>query len=207
MSLYDMVFTKNPMGDVLLYTLGLMPEDVGRYRDTFISEGTLAVYTRNGGGNRKCFHGDGDVSNSMSDAFPGCKQHVERVTRHEVEHTPIAGGLTFMRPTGRMVEEDVNVCDAPNSTECGCPGCIITHRLPKHPLYLRDVDDAFDRTYATIYFRFPPEFEQIYKDLDIHPPFDPSKRWREALDEVQKADKLDPKWEGLGELFKRSGGT
>jgi hypothetical protein len=40
---------------------------------------------------------------------------------------------------------------------CECPGCIIEHRLPKHPNYLSDHDDDFDCTYATIHFSVPEE--------------------------------------------------
>jgi len=39
--------------------------------------------------------------------------------------------------------------------ECGCPGCWITSIILKHPLYVRDEDDNFDCTYATVYFRLP----------------------------------------------------
>lgn len=38
---------------------------------------------------------------------------------------------------------------------CDCPGCWIEKVIPQHPLYLRDEDDDFDCTYATIYFRLP----------------------------------------------------
>lgn len=50
--LYGALFGENPRADVLLATLGLTRADVGRFRDCFISEGKIAVYTRNGGGNR-----------------------------------------------------------------------------------------------------------------------------------------------------------
>jgi len=52
MSLYSLVFGENLAGEAILATLGLTTGDVGRYRDCFVTEGKIAVYTRNGGGNR-----------------------------------------------------------------------------------------------------------------------------------------------------------
>lgn len=104
MSLYSILAGEEPLADILLAGLGLTRSDVGRFRDAWVTtEGEIAVYTRNGGGNRDCWS------------------------------------------------------DEDESTEsCECPGCIITYRLPKHPLYLRDSDDDFDSTYATIHFK-PPD--------------------------------------------------
>jgi len=44
---------------------------------------------------------------------------------------------------------------------CPCPGCAITHVLPKHPNYLRDQDDDYDCTYAEIVFGVPDEYKEI----------------------------------------------
>lgn len=41
---------------------------------------------------------------------------------------------------------------------CQCPGCAIGVHLPKHPNYIRDYDDDFDSTYATIEFTVPKEY-------------------------------------------------
>ena len=49
-----MLFGMNPLSSVILATLGLRTADVGRFRDCFICNGEIAVYTRNGGGNRHC---------------------------------------------------------------------------------------------------------------------------------------------------------
>ena len=56
MSFYNILFGQNPMSKVLLAMLNLSTEKVGRFRDCFISEGKIAVYTRNGGGNRDCWN-------------------------------------------------------------------------------------------------------------------------------------------------------
>src|SRR3990167_2492115 len=104
--MYTMLFGQNPVARELLEVLGLRPSDVGRFRDAVLLEDCIAVYTRNGGGNREHY-------------------------------------------------ENANGTDAGEG--CPCTGCIITFHLPKHPLYLRDQDDSFDNTYATVYFKFPAE--------------------------------------------------
>jgi hypothetical protein len=51
--LYNMLFGVNPASHVILATLGLNVRDVGRFRDCYVANGEIAVYTRNGGGNRE----------------------------------------------------------------------------------------------------------------------------------------------------------
>ena len=51
--MYNMIFGRNPNGPAILRTLDLTPEDCGRFRDCFVANGEIAVYTRNGGGNRE----------------------------------------------------------------------------------------------------------------------------------------------------------
>jgi len=54
MSLYNMLHGVNPVAGAVLNMLKLTPDDVGRFRDAFITaDGKLAIYTRNGGGNRE----------------------------------------------------------------------------------------------------------------------------------------------------------
>jgi hypothetical protein len=58
MSLYNMLFGRNPIAPLYLAFLGLSQSDVGRFRDCFVQqtdEGELriVIYTRNGGGNRE----------------------------------------------------------------------------------------------------------------------------------------------------------
>ena len=53
MSLYNMVAGYHPTARVVLDMLELSPDDCGRFRDAYITEdGELAIFTRNGGGNR-----------------------------------------------------------------------------------------------------------------------------------------------------------
>jgi len=103
-SLYNLICGQSPQAPFVMALLD--PVNVGRFRDAWVErsdggEVVLAVFTRNGGGNRQ-HHGE-------KPAGPGCD----------------------------------------------CTGCIITHVLPAHPLYLRDADDEYDCTYATVYFRVP----------------------------------------------------
>lgn len=112
-----MMFGRNPAADVILATLGLSRYDVGRFRDCFVADGEIAVYTRNGGGNRD-------------------------------EYWPVF------------------------------------ERLAEHPLYLRDRDDDFDCTYATIFFKLPEEYADDLRRLDSGP-FEPSQRWAELLAKLE----------------------
>jgi len=52
MSMYNIMFGENPAGSAILATLGLTESMCGRFRDCFVTDGKIAVYTRNGGGNR-----------------------------------------------------------------------------------------------------------------------------------------------------------
>jgi hypothetical protein len=54
MSLYNMLFGKNPFSGVLLQMLGVNEYAIPRYRDCFLNEeGTeIIIHTRTGGGNR-----------------------------------------------------------------------------------------------------------------------------------------------------------
>ena len=92
MSMYNMIHGQNPLSVIYLKMLGLSPDDVGRFRDCYLNGDEIAVYTRNGGGNRE----------SYEEVFA---------------------------------------------------------ELEEHENYLRDEDDEFDCTYATIYFSIPAQYE------------------------------------------------
>jgi len=62
MSMYNMLFGRNPAAPIYLAMLGLTPDDTGRFRDCFLQraldeEPRIIVYTRNGGGNREEYAG------------------------------------------------------------------------------------------------------------------------------------------------------
>ena len=58
--MYNILFGRNEVAPLILATLGLTTANVARFRDAFISEGKIAVYTRLGGGNRECYCENGD---------------------------------------------------------------------------------------------------------------------------------------------------
>lgn len=131
-----MMFGTNPASDLILATLGLTREDVGRFRDAFIADGEVAVYTRNGGGNREHYDYDKDLTAGV---------------------------------------------------DCRCTGCVMSDVIPRHPLYLRDEDDDFDSTYATIYYRIPDDHAELLRGLDTGD-FQPDERWLSALEQLRARD-------------------
>ena len=137
MSMYNLLHGRNPYALAILQAIDLTPDEVGRFRDAFVCDGEIVVYTRNCGGNRECWN-----------------------------------------------ESD----ESANSERCGCPGCTIEHTLPKHPLYLRDADDDFDSTYASIYFKLPERYAPILKVLDTGQPWKPDAMWAETLEKVRSGE-------------------
>lgn len=111
MSLYNMLFERNPLAPMLLEIIGESVDSVGRFRDCFVCDGEIHVYTRNGGGNREEYEG----------TFEG---------------------------------------------------------LRSNPLYLRDFDDDFDCTYATICFRCPDELKPLLEFIgSISSQQNPGEKW------------------------------
>jgi hypothetical protein len=173
MSMYGTLFGQNPAAGLLCAILGKRPADFGRFRDAFVAERNgepvIAVYTRNGGGNRSCFCED-----DPRYGYKGCRHRVEEEEVDETVELPdeegrakgyapcnIFVGSKRMFKTGKRVMHPYYVCEAPGSDECACPGCTITYRLPELEGYIRDEDDDFDSTYATIYFRPPEEYREV----------------------------------------------
>ena len=52
MSLYNQLFGFNPAASWLMRRLNINPLHVPRFRDCFLLDGKIAIYTRTGGGNR-----------------------------------------------------------------------------------------------------------------------------------------------------------
>lgn len=113
--LYNLVFGQESIADTLLAALKLTRDDCGRFRDCFVHDGEIAIYTRNGGGNRD-----------------------------DYEH----------------------IFDA----------------LSAHPNYLRNADDDFDCTYATIYFSFPDDLKDELSKLPNMPSGD--ERWAALFEKL-----------------------
>jgi hypothetical protein len=146
MSLYNMIFGQNPLSDVLLSILDLDRSKVGRFRDVHLHKPEdggpiqIAIYTRNGGGNRECWNDD-------------------------------------------KVKAD--------SEQCDCCGCFMSYRVQKIAGYVRDEDDDFDRTYATIYFRCPERFVGMLEKLVDEKAGAPNDRWVAFLDKM-RSEPNDP---------------
>lgn len=62
--LYNVLFGMNKEADVLLHLLGKDRGSFGRFRDAYLSDNCIVVYTRCGGGNRDDYE---DVFNEMRD--------------------------------------------------------------------------------------------------------------------------------------------
>lgn len=191
--MYGLMFGQNPAAAVILATLKLTRSDVGRFRDAFVADGQIAVYTRNGGGNRECVHAE---SPEYGDA--DCRSEPFEKTVREYVRRPgssldcCRGGATYIgrepehdHATGRDVVETWYRCLAPDSAECACYGCAISYRLPAHPLYVRDADDDFDCTYATVYFRFPEDYAAGLAAMDSGEAWDPDARWLELIERLK----------------------
>jgi len=55
MSLYNTMFGVNPYTPLLLGILGTDYRSVPRFRDAFVQNGEIVIYTRTGGGNRETY--------------------------------------------------------------------------------------------------------------------------------------------------------
>lgn len=200
MSMYNMIHGVNPMSGILLASLGLSREQVGRFRDCYWNGEHICVYTRNGGGNRDCWH-DRDPKYGSE----GCHGEAWEEEVDEIVELPqsegvaagykqawtILGGDKQPFRTGRRVMETRHSCGGPNSEKCACPGCTISFRLPQHPNYVSDSDDDFDGTYATVYFRPHPSLADALRAV---PAADatPEQKWQSFFDRLQSGAKDDP---------------
>ena len=88
MSFYNMVHGSNPTGGAILAALGLKKSDVGRFRDCFVSEGKIAVYTRNGGGNRA----------EYEDVFGNLRKHPHYLTDEDDDFDSTYATIYFSFP-------------------------------------------------------------------------------------------------------------
>lgn len=161
MGLYNVLFGRNPYAREILAAIDLTPELVGRFRDVTVHNGEIAVYTRNGGGNRECINTNCWYASSRDQC-----DNVFCMTHHN-------------NPRENQKDWDGD-CGDPD-----CYACTINHRLPKHKLYLRDKDDDFDFTYATIYFRIPEEIAPFLAVFDTGKEWSPDKKWEDMLEGIK----------------------
>ena len=57
--------------------------------------------------------------------------------------------------------------------------------LAAHPLYVRDADDSFDPTYASFWFRVPPEYVEALRPVALDAPLDTGARWQTMIDSMR----------------------
>ena len=81
-------------------------------------------------------------------------------------------------------------CWGEDKDDCDCPGCIIERKLPQHPNYIRDYDDDFDCTYASIVFSVPTKYveyvEHVYELMKDKTK--PPDKFKELIDKLGKDD-------------------
>lgn len=61
MSLYNMINGFNPACVFIMPMLGRKQEEYPRFRDCFVEDGKIAIYTRVGGNNRGCGYGEEEL--------------------------------------------------------------------------------------------------------------------------------------------------
>ena len=61
MSLYNMINGFNPACVIIMPMLGRKQEDYPRFRDCYVEDGKIAIYTRTGGNNRNCGYGEEEL--------------------------------------------------------------------------------------------------------------------------------------------------
>jgi hypothetical protein len=79
MGLYNSLFGHNEHAALVLKLLDLSTEHIGRFRDAFITEDGLAVYTRLGGGNRECYCDNTDDPLELHSCY---HQNIEYLQNH-----------------------------------------------------------------------------------------------------------------------------
>lgn len=75
----------------------------------------------------------------------------------------------------------------------------VIDELAKHECYIRDFDDDFDCTYATIEFRVPDKFKEFADSFmkeeklqELIKNSDPAKRWPTLIQKLHSGNKDDP---------------
>lgn len=58
MTFYNLLFGKNYFSTILLKILGLTEADVPRFRDCYLCDNEIVIYTRTGGGNRDYYESE-----------------------------------------------------------------------------------------------------------------------------------------------------
>lgn len=71
MSLYNMLFGYNERAGVFLTCLNLHPSNIPRFRDCYVRDNAIVVYTRTGGGNREFYESEASCRSNYPEYFAG----------------------------------------------------------------------------------------------------------------------------------------
>lgn len=71
MSLYNMLFGVNQLAPFLLATLNLNDSKVPRFRDCYLRDDKIVIYTRTGGGNRDFYDSEESCRSNYPEYFDG----------------------------------------------------------------------------------------------------------------------------------------
>lgn len=58
MSFYNILFSANPMGVHYLKCLGISPNDIPRFRDCYLKDDRIVIFTQTGGSNRDYYESE-----------------------------------------------------------------------------------------------------------------------------------------------------
>jgi hypothetical protein len=173
--LYNLLHGKNPDSGALLAIVGLTEASVVRFRYAWVTaEGQVAVYTRNGGGNRKCWCEDDEISAAKDKELTESGRKATMSSSELAwEHLRVMVGGTLDPKPGQV--HDAHCTWAANK------------RMAESPLYIRDEDDGFDATYATFYFKVPAGFQKRVDALRKEQADGIDRPLKEKFDEVMAA--------------------
>jgi hypothetical protein len=113
MSLYNILFGFDPLAHGLIQVLGINPLHIPRFRDCFLLEGKIAIYTRTGGGNREInaapwvFEGEVIPRTVAPDCWDNlCAQHPDYLGTEDDDYDETYAFWWFRYPDA--VREDLN---------------------------------------------------------------------------------------------------
>jgi len=97
--------------------------------------------------------------------------------------------LLYTRNGGGNRKHFDEYADDKEGMDCSCHACCITHQLPKHPNYIKDYDDDFDCTYATVEFSVPEEWAESFKTIATwEKPETGSEKLQKQIELITKGD-------------------
>lgn len=95
MSLYSAIFGLNDRAGVLLACLGLSTSDVPRFRDCYLRDNAIVVYTRTGGGNREYYE---KVANGSEPRNPDLRKNPYYITDMDCDFDSTYAYFIFKYP-------------------------------------------------------------------------------------------------------------